>query len=209
MEIWTLEEITKNYKNFDDSKIKELALYPKGLRKEIVPVLNEEIRRRNLGIALIEWVNHETNVFEGLERKQLIEKIKRSTCSACGVDGHLSGYRFHTIISALVTITYKIENLIICETCAKQKKIRSMTTTFLLGWWSKKGFLSTPFVLVSDLANMFRKETVSTEIFDEFIEHHTGVLRIGFQKENGVGRVVAGFNRAQKMPAETFEWNLL
>lgn len=192
--MWTVEEIRKNYKNFDDGKIKEIALNPKGLRKEIIPILNEEIRNRNLDIQLIEWVNHETNKFEGLEKKNLLDQIKKLECSMCLVNSNLYAYRFNTIISALITITDKTETLIICEQCAKTKRLNTMLKTFFLGWWSKRGILATPFTLISDLIRIFRKKSESKEILDEFIENNTGLLRISI-KENNLQKFIAEINR--------------
>jgi hypothetical protein len=192
--MWTVEEIRKNYKNFDDGKIKEIALNPKGLRKEIILILNEEIRNRNLDIQLIEWVNNETNKFEGLEKQNLLDKIAKLKCSLCLVNSNLHAYRFNTIISALVTITDKTENLIICDQCAKSKRLNTMLKTFFLGWWSKRGIIATPFTLISDLIKIFRKKSESKEILDEFIENNTGILRIIIE-ENNLENFIAEFNR--------------
>lgn len=194
--MWTVEEIKKNYSKFDDWKIKELALNPKGLRKEIVPILNEEIKKRNLDIELIKWVNYETKTFEGLEKKNLIENIIKSKCSLCLENSNLRGYKFNTIISALVVITDKTENLIICNDCAKSKRLNSMSKTFFLGWWSKRGIISTPFTLISDLIKILRKESESKEIIDEFIENNTGVLRISLE-QNNLNEVLAKFNNPE------------
>jgi hypothetical protein len=191
--MWTVEEIRKNYRNFDDGKIKEIALNPKGLRKEIIPILNEEIRNRNLDIQLIEWVNYETNKFEGLEKQNLLEKIAKLKCSLCLVNSNLHAYRFNTIISALVTITDKTENLIICDQCAKSKRLNTMLKTFFLGWWSKRGIIATPFTLISDLIKIFRKKSESKEILDEFIENNTGILRIIIE-ENNLENFIAEYN---------------
>ena len=50
----SIEEIIENYKNYSDQKIEYIAKNPTGLRKEIVPFLVEEIKRRKLNIELIE-----------------------------------------------------------------------------------------------------------------------------------------------------------
>ena len=71
----TLESIQENYRNYEDKKIVELAMYPKGLRDDVVPILNNELKRRQLNPKLIKWVNYETNVFEGTERELLKHKI--------------------------------------------------------------------------------------------------------------------------------------
>ncbi|WP_264510449.1 hypothetical protein [Flavobacterium sp. N1719] len=190
----TVEEIRKNYKNFDDGKIKEIALNSKGLRREIIPILNEEIRNRNLDIQLIEWVNYETNKFKGLEKQNLLNKIAKLKCSMCLVNSNLHAYRFNTLISAFVTITDKTENLIICDQCANSKRLNTMLITFFFGWWSKKGILLTPFTLISDLIKIFRKNSESKKILDEFIENNTGILRIAI-KENKLENFISEFNK--------------
>ena len=190
----TVEEIRKNYKNFDDGKIKEIALNSKGLRREIIPILNEEIRNRNLDIQLIEWLNYETNKFKGLEKQNLLNKIAKLKCSMCLVNSNLHAYRFNTLISAFVTITDKTENLIICDQCANRKRLNTMLITFFFGWWSKKGILLTPFTLISDLIKIFRKNSESKKILDEFIENNTGILRIAI-KENKLENFISEFNK--------------
>lgn len=190
----TINEIRENYKKFDDWKIKELALNPRVLRKEIVPVLNEEILRRNLDVELIKWVNYETNTFEGLQRKNLIQKIRTSKCSCCFEKSKLNGYEFNTITSALIFTKERKERQIICKDCAKSKRIKSMSTTFFLGWWSKKGFLSTPFTLITDLIRIFRKEAEDAAVIDDFISNNTGKLRIALEDGHDLNRIIGKFN---------------
>ena len=105
----------------------------------------------------------------------------------------MHAYRFNTIISALVTITDKTENLIICDQCAKSKRLNTMLKTFFLGWWSKRGIIATPFTLISDLIKIFRKKSESKEILDEFIENNTGILRIIIE-ENNLENFIAEYN---------------
>lgn len=192
--MWTVEEIRENYRKFDDWKIEELASNPKGVRKDIVPILNEEIERRNLDIALIKWVNYETNTFEGLERKNLILKIRKSECSICNETSKLNGYQFNTIVSALIVETHQRELQIICDDCARSKRLKSMRTTFFFGWWSGDGLFSTPLTLVSDFIRIFRKEAEDKEIMDEFIYNNTGMLRVALEKGYDLNDIIASFN---------------
>jgi hypothetical protein len=193
--MWTVEEIREKYRTFEDSKIRELANNPRGLRKEIVPILKEEIKRRNLDVAITEWIDNEINSFEGLERQNLVRKIAKSKCSLCRTDSNLDGYRFNTIISFLFIVKNKTEIRIICNNCAGSKRLTSMTTTFFLGWWSKKGIPLTPFTVVSDLIKIFRKEFESKKVIDQFIDGNTGTLRACLKKENGLDEVLAQFNK--------------
>lgn len=191
--MWSVEEVKKKYQTFDDAKIKELARNPKGLRKEIIPLLLDEIKNRNLDSQLTAWVNYETHRFEGLEKKNLVDKIGRLKCSRCLVNRNLHAYRFNTLISALFVITDKTEDLVICAQCAKSKRLNTMLKTFFLGWWSKRGLIATPFTLISDAIRIFRKEAENKAILNELIENNTGKLRISLE-ENNLEQFIASFN---------------
>jgi hypothetical protein len=191
----SIEEIIENYKNYSDQKIEYIAKNPTGLRKEIVPFLVEEIKRRKLNIELIDWVNYESNTFEGLERDNIINLIKYNTCSICQIEKDLFGFKFNTIISAIILIEDKTEFKIICNECATPIRIKTMITTLLLGWWSKQGFLSTPFTVISDLYKMLTKESQSDEIIESFIDKNTGNLRMVLDKKKIMKNLLASFNK--------------
>ena len=62
-----IEEIKKNYKQFDNSRIERIAENDsRGLRDEVVSVLIKEIEKRDLGTHLISWIK--------AERRKLTEK---------------------------------------------------------------------------------------------------------------------------------------
>jgi len=51
-----VNEIRKNYERFDDTQIRSIAEADvKGLREDAIPILIEEIKKRNLGNELIEF----------------------------------------------------------------------------------------------------------------------------------------------------------
>jgi hypothetical protein len=155
----------------------------------------EEIKRRKLNIELIDWVNYESNTFEGLERDNIINLIKYNTCSICQIEKDLFGFKFNTIISAVILIEDKTEFKIICNECATPIRIKTMITTLLLGWWSKQGFLSTPFTVVLDLYKMLTKESQSDEIIESFIDKNTGNLRMVLDKKKIMKNLLASFNK--------------
>jgi hypothetical protein len=199
----TLESIQENYQNYDDKKIVELAMKPRGLRKDVIPILSNELTKRQLNPKLIKWVNYETNVFEGIERELLKHTITSSYCTECGVNTDLKGYHFHTKMSFLVQIVNESVDKIICQECAKKERIKSMTTTFFLGWWSRRGILSTPFVLIDDLSKLLSVKKQSELILNEFIDTHTGVLRIFMEKKSDLTSLIKVFNNGGKTKEQT------
>jgi len=67
-----IEQIKKNYENFDDSKIEILAKNEAGsLEPEVIPILVNEIKKRNLDIDLIKGIESQT--------KELTEKEIQET----------------------------------------------------------------------------------------------------------------------------------
>lgn len=190
----TIETIQENYRNYTDSKLFEIARNPKGMRKDVIPILKNELVKRQLNPQLIKWINYETNVFEGTERELLKYKITSSYCTKCNLNMNLKGYHFNTKISCLVEIKNDSLDKIICQECAKKERIKSMTTTLFLGWWSKSGILSTPFVLIDDFVKLFSIEKQSELILDEFIDNNTGYLRILFERKSDLYSLLTTFN---------------
>ena len=191
-----LEEIREYYKKLNDAKISDLAFNSSGLKEDVIPILIQEIKDRKLDDNLIKWINYSINTFEGSEKELMVEKIKNSNCSECQINSNLNGYEFNTIVSALILITDKTEFKIICHTCAKRKRFKSILTTLILGWWSEKGFLSTPFVLISDFIKIFRKNHESDIIIHKFISDNTGTLRFLNDEKMDLTNLLTKYNKA-------------
>ncbi|MCB0455166.1 MAG: hypothetical protein KDC62_07230, partial [Aequorivita sp.] len=82
--MYSIDEIRENYKEFSDSKIENIAKKEsKGLRKEVLGILKDEIEKRKLDKNLISWVETETKTYSGIERDLLIKKIQNLNCPKC------------------------------------------------------------------------------------------------------------------------------
>jgi len=190
-----IEDIRKNYEKYDDATILKIISEAKDLRKEVVELLNDEIRKRGLDPKLIEFVAIETNFYEGSERQQLINEIKRSVCTGCGNNSELYGYTFNTIISYLIWYNHDQNLQIICSDCAKNLRLKSMLTTLALGWWSRSGILATPATLISDLIEIIKKEKYSKRVINHFVDENTGSIRRMDKSEGSLTTIIKRFNR--------------
>tara|TARA_R110002049_G_scaffold154542_1_gene319111 strand:+ start:1067 stop:1675 length:609 start_codon:yes stop_codon:yes gene_type:complete len=176
--MYSIEEIRDNYKHFPDAKIENIARNEsKGLRREVLNVLKDEITRRQLNLSLISWVDTETKSFEGLERKNLIQKIQYQQCPKCLEKNKLSGFETNTVKSFLIGVSTSRDEQILCESCGKTAKLNAIFITFLAGWWSAKGFLITPFTIVKDLLNFLFIDKISDRILNTFVNDLTGSFR--------------------------------
>lgn len=192
--MYTIEEIKNNYSHYSDAKIQEIAENCTGLRKEVVSILNAEIKRRKLDLELIKWVNYETNIFEGAEREKIIEQIENSVCSECFTENSLKGYKFNTLISNIFFLNDKTEYRIVCDSCGYKKRLNTIGITFLLGWWSRRGFFVTPFTILSDLYKIVKRNSYSKEIINAFIDKNTASLRLVQEGKIELYKLLEDFN---------------
>ena len=185
--MYSIEEIRENYKGFSDSKIENIAKNEsKGLRKEILQILKEEIEIRGLDKNLITWVEAETNTLTDFERKTLIRKIENLKCPNCEQKrSKLTGQEFNTIVSIIIWCDATTKNKILCYYCGRNEKLKSMLITLFAGWWSRSGILNTPYTLIKDTINLFFKKKINDRIIAEFIDQNNGMFRLhGTDEEN-------------------------
>ncbi len=193
-----IEDIRKNYEKYDDATILKIIRSAKDLRTEVVSVLNDEIRKRNLDVNLIEFVKDETNFYEGAERELLVREIRNTVCTNCNYESELHGYTFNTLMSFILECNHEQKAQIICTSCAKKLRLKSMLTTLALGWWSRYGLFATPATLISDLIEMARKEKYSDRLINNFIDNHTGSIR-RVKKGNGeISIIIRKFNQKKQ-----------
>ncbi|MBO9674480.1 MAG: hypothetical protein J7577_13615 [Sphingobacteriaceae bacterium] len=197
-----IEDIRKNYEKFDDATILKIISGAKDLRKDVVDLLNDEIRKRGLDTELIEFVTIETDFYEGSERQHLVDEIKSSVCTCCGNNSELHGYTFNTIISYLVWYNHDQNLQIICSDCAKSLRLKSMLTTLALGWWSRPGILATPATLISDLIEIMQKEKYSERVISHFIDENTGSIRRMEKAKSSLTTILKSFNQKKVESAE-------
>ena len=178
--MYSVEEIQENYKSFSNAKIERIAKNDsKGLRKEVLNILKDEIEKRNLDKSLLNWVEAETNILTDGEKELLIYQIENLHCPKClQKNGKLGGYEINRVISFLIYTDDTTEIKIICKTCGKQEKLYSMLTTLFASWWSKRGILITPYTLIKDSINLFFQKKISNRILNNFLEANNGLIRL-------------------------------
>jgi hypothetical protein len=176
--MYSFEEIRENYKGFSDSKIENIAKNEsKGLRKEVLRILKEEIEKRNLDKILISWVDTETNTFDGIERESLIKKIQHLNCPKCSKKDKLYGFEINQIVSVLLFAYDTRNEKILCLSCGKKAKLKAIVFTFFAGWWSRRGIFLTPWIVMKDSFNFLFIDKISDKIINRLIDENTGHFR--------------------------------
>jgi len=154
------DEIKKNYKSFDNEKIKRIASKDaKSLREDTLPILIDEIKKRNLGNQLIEWVKAERRKLSKNELDILKNKVKSSACTHCQKQANdLKGYQFTTITGILVDENITDYKVIICEKCGNKNQRNAALWTLFFGWWSVGGFFATLLSPIDFIKNKWNKK---------------------------------------------------
>ena len=195
--MYSLDEIKDNYRGFSDSKVENIARNEsKGLRKEVLNVLKDEIIRRQLNPSLISWVDTEAEPYEGKERELLIEKITSQTCLKCDTNTDLLGIETNIIQGFLLVTRVERSERILCRSCGMNAKSNALAITFFAGWWSGKGFLLTPFTIIKDLFNFLLIDKISGRIINDFIDEHSGTFRRHGTTDQTIRRMITHKNKS-------------
>jgi len=181
-----IEQIKKNYANFEDYKIEHLAKNEAaGLEPDVIPILIEEIKKRGLDPNLIKGIEAQTKELTESELTELKSKIANLPCPDCGAKNTpLIGTLIRTVKSFIVLTSYKKVPVITCETCANKRRKNAMITTFLLGWWGIPfGIFRTPIALIQTLIDKNKRVEISDGILTVFAVESIGEIKTNWDKE--------------------------
>ena len=155
-----IEDIRKNYRNFEDSKIEELANSQiTKLRPEVIPLLIEEIRRRNLSENLIKGIDAQLKVLNPDELIEYCLLIQNQSCPVCNSNTQkLNGILLTEVVS-YIFLTRTTKHLkIACSDCLQKFRNNSNSKTALLGWW---GF---PWGIIKTIQGLIQNSKMSRNI---------------------------------------------
>lgn len=197
-----IHEIRENYKKFDDSRIRRIARNDaKSLREETVPILFQEIQRRNIEESLIEWVNAERRKLSHYELSELKNKVKKCNCVECKEKGELMGFEFRTLIGALIIDLNTDYRIIVCKKCGINKRRKSLFYTSLFGWWSVQNIIATPFELIRKVKAVIYEERQSDLIIEKLIRDNIGEITLGKDSLEILQELIIRFNSEEIGPS--------
>jgi hypothetical protein len=182
-----LEQIRKNYAEFDDYKIEHLAKNEiNSLDPNVVEILKEEIKKRGLDSNLNKGIEAQSKELTESDLNELKVKISKLSCPECGQsDSPLIGTLIREVKSFIVFTHYKKTPLILCQACADKKRKNAMITTALLGWWGIPwGLFRTPHAIISSLSDKKNLEIISDSILTQFAIENVGEIRTNWDKKS-------------------------
>ena len=133
-----IESIKKNYRNFEDYQIIELAnTSANSLRPEIIPILEEEIKRRNLSENLLKGIQVQLKEPTPDEIQNYLSIVRQQSCSEChSKTQKLNAFILTNVRSAIFVTTTRKQLKLACPDCLEKFKSGSTQKNLLLGWWA-------------------------------------------------------------------------
>jgi len=133
-----VESIKKNYRNFEDYQIIDLANSDaRSLRPEIIPVLVEEIKRRNLPENLLNGIQAQLKVPTPEEIDEYCSIIRNQACTDCQSKTHKLNAIVVKAVTSMIFLTQSTAKIkIVCPDCLEKHKSNANSKSMLLGWWA-------------------------------------------------------------------------
>ena len=182
-----LEQIKKNYADFDDFKIEHIAKNKiNDLEPEVVAILKDEIKKRGLDFGLNKGIEAQTKELSKEEIEEIKLKISNLACPECGqTNSPLIGTIIREVKSFVLFTHYKKTPLILCQDCADKKRKKAMISTALLGWWGFPfGLFRTPEALISSINDNKSKENISDAVLTNFAISNVGEIKTNWDNRN-------------------------
>ncbi len=132
-----ISDIKDNYKTFEDSKIKHLALNEvASLRPEVIEILKEEIKTRNLSENLLNSIEIQLHEPSESEINNYAEILKNHECPICKSKTQtLKISSIGEVVSIIVMTNYNKTLKVGCEDCLTELNNKAITKSAILGWW--------------------------------------------------------------------------
>lgn len=142
-----LKRIEEHYARMSDDELERIVTTSAhGLRPEVFPIIEHEIKKRNLNPDLFKGALAQNKEYTIEEIESYSHLLSVLPCPKCGnTNEKLNGTISYTVISYLIFSSFRREPFIACPDCLNKINNNAIISTALLGWWGFPwGFLKTP-----------------------------------------------------------------
>jgi hypothetical protein len=187
-----LEQIKRNYAEFDDSQIEGIARNEAGeLEPEAAEILEQEIEKRGLGRKLKEWMEAQRRELGPGELMDLISKLSRLPCPRCGQgDSPLIGVVLRQIQGFVVFTKHKKGPFVACPACVAQRRRQAMMATSVSWLACPHAVFSAFHALYRSVADNRRRQQVSEAVLAAVVTAHIAEIRTSPDTERVLAAVI-------------------
>ena len=132
-----IEEIKKHYQTLDDFKLEQIAMQDAGnLEPEVLEVLKDEIKRRNLNSGLLDSVEVQSNSVDEADLMRYCELLMNQVCPVCQTNrSKLNVTLVGQATSFIIMTSYNKDLKIACADCLDQMHSKANLKSGVFGWW--------------------------------------------------------------------------
>ena len=174
--------IAENYAKMSDQELERVATMDgHGLRPEVLKILEQEIKKRNLNPAFLNVAIAQNKEYTVSEIENYSKILRALPCPICGDTlTRLNGTVSHTVKSFIIFTSYGTEPTIACPSCLDEKNNNAIVSTALLGWWGFPwGLLKTPLYIYRNIkAKTQNKVDHSNDTLLSYTLGHIGEIEI-------------------------------
>lgn len=189
-----LESVRSYYKGLSDEELHiRLISNVKGLRPEVIGVIEEELQERGIHTqtanAIIEAVKAQSKVWSDQELEVYSSWLRNMACPLCGSGAsRLNGTVAFSIWSFVIGMKIEERVFIACPSCLDKKSDGAFWTSLIMGWWGFVGLFKTPAFIYNNwkMKKQHHQET-SNDALRAYILEHIGPLEMCRQHSEGVG----------------------
>jgi hypothetical protein len=149
-----LTEIAKQIEKMGNSDLIRITTKEaRGLRPEVLDLLEKEIIKRNLNSDIMKGVIAQAKKYPNAQLEIYAEKLRKIPCPICNqTHKKLNGTIAYTVKSFVFFSSFAKKPIIACPECLDRENNNSITSTLLLGWWGfPLGILKTPIYIYRNM----------------------------------------------------------
>jgi len=189
-----LEQLRKNYEQFDDKKLLRIASEEAvGLRPEALELLKQEIARRGLTTDAVKAADVLTKEVSAAELAGYVETLRNLPCPICGnTDEKLNATIVSNVMSFIVFTHQSKELKIACPQCLNKQNNNAMIKTALLGWWGIPfGLIRTPAALMFNARQKAQNDLPeANDLFKSFVYGRLGRIEVNKNNPEGLQDII-------------------
>ncbi|WP_295802081.1 hypothetical protein [Mucilaginibacter sp.] len=188
-----LEQLRKNYEQFDDKKLLRIASEEAArLRPDALELLKQEIARRGLttDAAKADILTKEVNAEELAGH---VETLRNLPCPICGSTGEKLNATIVSNVMSFIVFTHQSKEVkIACPRCLNKQNNNAMVKTALLGWWGIPfGLIRTPAALMFNARQKAQNDLPeANDLFKSFVYGRLGRIEVNKNNPEGLQDII-------------------
>jgi hypothetical protein len=133
----TIEELRKNYEQFDNNKLTKLATEEaNGLRPEALELIKQIIKQRGMPDQILKGIDAQFKEVTEAELIEYCEILRKLPCPFCNsTNNKLNATMTAKVVNYFVMTSYEKEIKIGCPTCLDRQNNDAMVKSTLFGLW--------------------------------------------------------------------------